>query len=352
TDMRAAQIVAFQKPLEVGEVPDPTPGPADAVVRVEAEGICRSDWHAWMGDWSWVGLSPELPVIPGHEFSGVVEAVGREVRGIRPGDRVTAPFHEACGHCGYCLAGVPNLCETVQIFGITRNGGYARYVLVHNADFNCIKLPESVDFLTAAAIGCRYMTAYHGVAKQGDVRPGQWVVVHGCGGVGLSAVQIATAMGAQVIAVDVSDEKLAKAREEGAVATVNARRESVPEAVRELTRGGADVSIDALGIRDTVRNSVLCLRKGGRHVQIGLTTSQEQGEVELPIDVIVAQELQIIGSLGNPHPDYRELLALVERGTLQPASLVSQTVRLDEASDVLQKMTEFGTLGFHIITEF
>jgi len=350
--MRAAQIVAFHKPLEVGEVPDPTPGPADAVVRVEAEGICRTDWHAWQGHLSWVGLAPELPVIPGHEFSGVVEEVGREVRSIRPGDRVTVPFHEACGYCGYCLAGVPNRCENLQIFGITHNGGYAQYVLVRNADFNCIKLPESVDFLTAAAIGCRYMTAYHGVTKRGNVRPGQWVVVHGCGGVGLSAVQIAAAMGAQVIAVDVSDQKLAKAKEEGAVATINARRENVPETIKELTRGGADVSIDALGIRDTVRNSVLCLRKGGRHVQIGLTTSQERGEVELPMDIIVAQELEVHGSLGNPHPDYRGLLALVERGTLKPASLVSRTVRLDEASNVLEQMSEFATLGFHIITEF
>ncbi|ADU51828.1 Alcohol dehydrogenase zinc-binding domain protein [Thermaerobacter marianensis DSM 12885] len=350
--MLAAQIVAFQQPLRVERVPDPTPGPADAVIRVAAEGICRSDWHAWMGDWSWIGLSPALPIIPGHEFSGTVEAVGREVRRLRPGDRVTVPFHEACGHCSYCLGGVPNLCDAVQIYGITQNGGYAEYVLVRNADFNCIKLPDAVDFLTAAAIGCRYMTAFHGVTKQGDVRPGQWVVVHGCGGVGLSAVQIAAAMGAQVIAVDVSEQKLAKARDEGAVATVDARHENVPQAVKDLTRGGADVSIDALGIRDTVRNSVLCLRKGGRHVQIGLTTSQERGEVELPVDVIVAQELQIYGSLGNPHPDYRALLALVERGVLKPASLVSRTVRLEEASDVLHQMTEFGTLGFHVITEF
>jgi len=345
--MRAARIVAFQKPLQVEDVPDPSPGPGDAVVRVQAEGICRSDWHTWMGDWPC-----ELPRIPGHEFSGVVEAVGRDVRNIRPGDRVTAPYHEACGHCSYCLAGAPNLCDHIHIVGITRDGGYAQYVLVRNADFNCIKLPDEVDDLTAASLGCRYMTAYHGLTKQGNVRPGQWVAIHGCGGVGLSAVQIASAMGAQVIAVDISDEALAKAQAEGAVAAVNARRENVPEAIKEITKGGADVSVDALGIHDTVRNSVLSLRKGGRHVQIGLTTADERGEVGLPINLIVSNELQIYGSAGNPHPNYRGLMALVARGVLKPKSLVTRTVALEEASEVLEKMTNFEITGFHVITKF
>nr|PZN38413.1 MAG: alcohol dehydrogenase [Bacillota bacterium] len=349
--MRAAVVVEHRKPLEIREVPDPTPGPQDAIVRVEACGICRSDWHGWMGDWTWLGLSPQLPFIPGHEFAGVVVEVGKEVKRIRVGDRVTVPFHYACGHCSYCLSGVPNRCEDLKIFGFSLDGAYAQYVRIPNADFNAIKLPEGVDSVTAAAIGCRYMTGYHAVIR-GNVQPGDWVAVHGAGGVGLSAIQTAYAIGARVIAVDIDDAKLEIARREGAVATVNARRESVPGAIREITRGGAHVSIDALGTRETILNSVLCLRKGGRHVQVGLTGQEEQGMVALPTDLIVSMELEFVGSLGNPHPQYQGLLALVEQGRLKPRSLVSRTVKLEEASDVLQAMSEFRTVGFTVITEF
>ncbi|WP_029423425.1 zinc-dependent alcohol dehydrogenase family protein [Alicyclobacillus macrosporangiidus] len=349
--MKAARIVEHRQPLQIEEVPDPTPGPHDAVVRVQASGICRSDWHAWMGDWSWIGLTPELPIIPGHEFGGEVVEVGHEVRSFRLGDRVTVPFHYACGHCEYCHSGVPNLCLDTRVYGISWDGGYAEYVLVRNADFNLIRLPESVDALTAAAIGCRYMTGYHGVMR-GNVKPGQWVAVQGAGGVGLSAIQVATAVGAQVIAVDIDDEKLEKARQEGAVAVVNARRDNVPEAIREITQGGAHVGIDALGVRETVLNSVLSLRKGGRHVQIGLTTAEEGGIVGLPIDAITAMELEIVGSLGNPHPKYTGLLQLVASGRLRPTTLVERQVSLDDVNEVFQNMTEFRTRGFNIITRF
>lgn len=350
--MRAAVMTAFRQPLEVKQVPDPTPGPRDAVIRVQAEGICRSDWHAWMGDWTWFGFSPQLPVVMGHEMGGVVEAVGSEVRRLKPGDRVTVPFHEGCGVCAYCLSGRPNLCDNVQVPGFSHDGGYAQFARIPNADFNCITLPEGVDALTAAAMGCRYMTAYHAVTMQGRVQPGQWVAVHGAGGVGLSAVQIAAAAGANVIAVDIDDAKLEKARQEGAVATVNARAAKAPEAIREITKGGAHVSIDALGIGDTVISSVTCLRKGGRHVQVGLTTQKEQGMVALPVDVMVLMELEFVGSLGNPHPKYAELLALVERGRLNPKALVTREVALEEASNVLQAMTDFKTIGFNVITDF
>jgi D-arabinose 1-dehydrogenase-like Zn-dependent alcohol dehydrogenase len=348
--MKAAVMVAQREPLEIREMPDPTPGPHDAVVRVEAEGICRSDWHAWMGDWSWIGFSPQLPIIPGHELGGVVEAVGSEVRSVQVGDRVTVPFHEGCGRCTYCLGGRPNLCDNPQVLGFSHDGGYAQFVRVPNAEFNCIKLPEGVESRVAAAIGCRYMTGYHAVTRQGQIRPGQWVAVHGAGGVGLSAIQVANAAGAQVIAVDIDDAKLQKAMEEGAIATLNARTEDVPAAIKEITRGGAHVSIDALGISDTVTNSILCLRKGGRHVQVGLTTQNEHGMVALPVDAMVVMELEFVGSLGNPHPDYAGLLALVERGKLQPQSLITRDVALEEASDVLRSMTDFKTVGFNVIT--
>lgn len=349
--MRAAQIVEHRKPLAIGQVQDPTPGPYDVIVRVEACGVCRSDWHAWMGDWEWLGLSPNLPIIPGHEFGGVVAAVGSEVKNFREGDRVTAPFHEGCAHCANCLGGHSNRCDNLQIFGFSYNGAYAEYVKVPKADFNLVKLPDEVDTITASSIGCRYMTGFHGVMRS-NVKPGDWLVVHGSGGVGLSAVQIANAVGAQVIAVDVDDAKLAKAQEEGAVAVVNGRTDNVVEAVREITKGGAHASIEALGIRETILNSVLSLRKGGRHVQIGLTTKDEGGFVALPVDAITAMELEVVGSIGNPRSAYDGLLSLVARGKLNPRSLVSKEVSLGEVSNVLEDMTNYKTFGFQVITSF
>lgn len=349
--MKAAQLVEHRKPLEIKNVTDPTPGPHDVILRIEACGVCRSDWHAWMGDWSWIGLSPELPVIPGHEFGGVVEAVGSAIQRFRPGDRVTVPFHEGCSHCSYCLNGASNRCENLHIFGFSYDGGYAQYVRVPNADFNMVRLPDEVDFVTAAAIGCRYMTGYHGVIR-GNTQPGQWVAIHGIGGVGLSAVQVANAIGTQVIAVDVDDAKLEKAMKEGAVAVVNARKDNVPEAIQEITKGGSHVSIDALGIGETVLNSILSLRKGGRHVQIGLTTREEGGMVALPIDAITAMELEVVGSLGNPRFQYDGLLTLVAQGKLNPKSLVSEHISLNDVNRVLNNMTNFNTLGFSVITKF
>lgn len=351
--MKAAVLISHREPLRVEEVPTPKPGPDDVVLRLEACGICRSDWHAWQGDWSWIGLSPNLPIVPGHEIGGVVEEIGSNVKKYRRGEAVTVPFHSACGTCSYCLEGRPNICENVSVFGISSgyNGGYAQYVLVRHADFNLVRLPEGVDSRTAAAIGCRYMTAYHGVVRTAG-KPGDWVAVHGAGGVGLSAIQVATALGRNVVAVDIDDAKLAKARAEGAVAVVNGRREKVPAAIKEITKGGAHSSIEALGIQETIVNSVLSLRRGGRHVQIGLTTKEEQGMVALPVDVFTAVELEFVGSMGNPHPDYSGLLALIGQGRLNPKSLITREVALEQVNDVLQDMSSFNTTGFSLITGF
>lgn len=350
--MKAAVLEAFRQPLVVKEMPDPIPGPGDAIVRVEGAGICRSDWHAWMGDWEWIGLKPQLPIIPGHEMAGVVEEVGPNVRRFKKGDHVLCPVVWACGACEFCLKGRQNLCANTQIPGFTLNGGYGRLLKVVNADLNLIPLPEEIDFVTAAAMGCRFPTAYHAVRDQGRVKGGEWVVVHGCGGVGLSAVHIAAALGASVVAVDIFDEKLAKARELGAVATVNAARESVPEAVKEITKGGAHVSIDALGIQATCINSLLSLRKGGRHVQVGLTTQVEKGQVPIPVDMIVAMEIEFVGSLVHPQSGYDSLLEMVTRGKLDPKKLVGRTIRVEEASSVLEAMSKFETIGMVIINQW
>ncbi len=351
--MKAARIIEHHRPLEIQDLPDPQPGPGDAIIRVEACGICRSDWHGWQGDFAWIGLSPELPITPGHEIGGVVEEVGKDVQNFRPGDAVTTPFHMGCGRCEYCQRGVPNICSNVQVYGFVTglNGGYAEYILIREADFNLIHLPEEVDSVTAAAVGCRFMTGYHGVVR-GKVQPGDWVAIQGAGGVGLSAIQVANALGAQVIAVDIDDRKLEMAKREGAVFTVNAHKENVPEAIQEITRGGAQVGLDALGIKETVVNSVLSLRKGGRHVQVGLTTSQEGGNVSLPVDLITASEIDFVGSFGNPHPDYRGLLDLVSSGRLNPKRLVEKEVALSDVNRIFDDMTQFQTNGFNVITQF
>jgi len=350
--VKAAQVVALSEPLEIVDVPDPEPGPRDVVLRVHAEGICRSDWHLWVGDFVWLGASMALPRILGHELAGEVVAVGSDVATLAVGDRAMATFHLGCGHCRHCATGHTNICENLHALGNTVDGGYAEYVRVLNADLNCVQLPEAVDAVSAAAIGCRYMTAFSGVTRRGQMQPGEWVLVNGVGGVGLSAVQIAATLGGQVIAVDVDDAKLGQAMAEGAVATINARTTDVPQAVKEMTSGGADLSIDALGITETAVSSIMSLRKDGRHVQLGVTTQAERGLVPIPLDLLVVTELSIIGSHGNPVTDLRRLLTLVERGVLDPKKLVTRKLALEEAGGVLASMGQYGTAGFNVITSF
>lgn len=350
--MKAAVLESFQRPLAVRELPDPTPAPDGAVIRVEANGICRSDWHAWMGDWSWVGFQVQVPRVLGHEFAGVVEAVGPGVTRFRPGDRVVVPFSQGDGTCEYCRTGHANVCENVVVPGFSYDGGYGRYAAIPNADINLVALPEAVSFRDAASMGCRFMTSFHGIVDQAQVRAGEWVAVFGCGGIGLSAVHIAAAQGANVIAVDINADKLALARQLGAAATVNSRSADAVDAVQSITRGGAHVAVDALGIAQTCRSALLSLRKRGRHLQIGLTTQAEQGLVALPVDVIVLKELQLIGSLGMQPSHYPAMLRLVEQGRLQPGQLVTGEVHVSEASPVLESMTDFATVGIKVITSW
>jgi alcohol dehydrogenase len=216
--MKAVVFEQFRQPPALRTVPDPTPSAQGVVVKVEATGLCRSDWHGWMGH------DPDivLPHIPGHELAGTVEAVGARVSRWKVGDRVTVPFVGGCGHCHECNSGNHQVCEHQFQPGFTAWGSFAEYVALDYADTNLVALPEDLDFATAASLGCRFVTSFRAVVDQGRVSPGEWVAVHGCGGVGLSAIMIASAMGANVVAVDLTDEKLAFAREMGAVATVDA----------------------------------------------------------------------------------------------------------------------------------
>ena len=312
----------------------PEPGcPADGVVvRVAATGVCRSDWHAWQGH------DPvPLPHIPGHEFAGVIAEVGPLVRHRRVGERVTAPFVCGCGACEYCRAGDAQVCPRQTQPGFTGPGSFAELVPVYAADLNVVPLPDAVHFVTAASLGCRFATAYRALTAHGKVHAGDWVAVHGCGGVGLSAVMIASAVGARVVAVDLNESALRLAKELGAEALVNGRGDPVPQ-ILELTDGGARVSLDAVGSAAAAATSVACLRPRGRHVQVGLLLGPD-ARAPLPMDRVIARELEIYGSHGMAARDYPGLIDLVTAGTLHPDRLVGSVVDLEGAGVALAAMS-------------
>ncbi|MGO9056554.1 MAG: zinc-binding dehydrogenase [Candidatus Binataceae bacterium] len=350
--MRAAVMEAIRKPLTVREVPDPQLPRDGAIIRSEAEGVCRSDWHAWSGDWGWIGLTPTLPLVMGHEFCGVIEEVGSDVRNFKRGDRVLVPFSQGEGSCEYCRSGNSHVCAQPQLPGFSYWGGYGRLVGVPKADVNLVPMPDEVGFLEGAAMGCRFMTSYHGVVDRAQVKPGEWVAVHGCGGIGLSAIHIAAAAGASVIAVDLDDRKLELARKVGAAHVVNGKKSDALKAIRDITHGGAHVAVDALGIATTCRNAILSLRRQGRSLQIGLTSQNEKGDVALPIDRMVTMELQLIASLGMPASRYSTMLQMVAAKKLRPADMITETVPLGEASRVLEEMTNFQNVGMSVVNEY
>ncbi len=346
--MKAVIYDSFGARPQLRSVPDPRPEPHGVVIRVMATGVCRSDWHGWMGH------DPDirLPHVPGHEFSGMVVAAGREVRRWKAGDRVTVPFVAGCGSCPECHSGNQQVCDHQFQPGSTHWGSFAEYVSIHQADLNLVRLPEAMDFTTAASLGCRFVTSYRAVVDQGRVSPGQWVAVHGCGGVGLSAVMIASAAGARVVAVDIADDKLELARELGAEATIHASRVAdVVEAVRAITHGGAHLSLDALGHPTTCFHSIANLRKRGRHVQVGLMLG-EQATPSIPMSRVIANELEILGSHGMQAHRYGTLFAMMKPGKLDPGRLVGRTVSLEQSIDVLTGMDSFPGVGVTVVTAF
>ena len=301
--MRAAVYRAFGGPVEIETVPDPEPPADGVVVAVRATGVCRSDWHGWMGH----DPAISLPHIPGHELAGEVVARGPDVHAFADGDRVTVPFCCGCGRCEPCRRGWTQICDADFQPGFTAPGSFAELVALPRADLNLVRLPESLSFVEAASLGCRFMTAFAAVTEHGRVADGEWVAVHGCGGVGLSALMIASALGAAVVAVDVDPSTLSLARSIGAATCIDARDGDAAAAVVEATGGGAHVSLDALGSAATCRASVLSLRKRGRHVQVGLLLEVAR-DVALPMDRVIAYELELRGVHGMAVGRYDALL--------------------------------------------
>lgn len=339
--MRAVTFDRFGQQPRVAEVDDPGIAADGALIRVSATGLCRSDWHGWAGHDDTV----HLPHVPGHEFAGTVEAVGSEVRGWRGGERVTVPFVCGCGTCEWCAAGQMQVCPHQTQPGFTHWGSFAQYVAVRNADTNLVAVPDGVSDQAAAGLGCRFATAYHALTSRARLGAGEWITVFGCGGVGLSAIMIARAVGARVVAIDRSSAALEVAARLGAEGTVVAD-DLAAARIEELTGGGAHVSVDAVGSAEISAAAIASLRRRGRHVQIGLIAG---GRADLPMDRIIAWELDVLGSHGMPSSDYPELLELVRTGALRPHELIGRTVGLDEAAALLPGWSPADSTGMIII---
>ena len=346
--MKAAIYHQFQKEIKIENLPDPIPENGEVIIRVKATGICRSDWHGWMGHDSDV----QLPHVPGHELAGVVVEVGKGIKNWKRGDRVTIPFCVGCGHCPQCNSGNQQICDNYFQPGFTGWGSFAEFVKIKYADHNLVRLPDDMEFTTAAVLGCRFITSFRGVVEQGRVRGGEWVAVHGCGGVGLSAIMIATAFGAQVIAVDIDEEKLLFAKSIGAVTGINAKLiPNIPEAIKEISKGGVHLSIDALGNKEVFYNSILSLRKRGRHIQLGLMAGKES-DPPIPMSAVIANELEIIGSHGMQAHQYPPMLEMIKHGKLNPQKMIGEKVSLEKGILELMEMNQFKNIGVTVIDKF
>lgn len=346
--MKAIVYEKFQGPLLIQNLCDPIPKNDGVVVKVNATGLCRSDWHGWMGH------DPDiiLPHVPGHEFAGNIVEVGKDVKNFKIGDRVTIPFVAGCGICGECKSGNQQVCDYQSQPGFTHHGSFAEYVALDYADTNLVKLPNEINDVTAATLGCRFITAFRAIVEQGKVLEGEHVAIHGCGGVGLSAIMIAHALGARVTAIDINNETLELAKQLGATAIINASQNTyVVEAIRDITKGGAHVSMDAFGSQETCFNSISGLRKRGKHIQVGLMTEDHKHPV-VPMDRILADELEILGSHGMQAHKYPEMLKMIIDGKLHPEKLIEKTICLEEATIALPNMNKFQNKGVLIINSF
>lgn len=343
--MHAVFYKQFGGAITIETLPDPTLPEDGVIVEVKANGICRSDWHGWQGH----DADIELPHVPGHELAGEIVAVGKRVQGWQVGDRVTAPFVLGCGACLDCARGDPQVCPNQQQPGFTYWGAFADYVAIPYADINLVAIPPHLDYVSVASLGCRFATAFRAIAAQGRVQPGEWVAVYGCGGVGLSAISIATGIGANVIAVDIKPEALDLAKSLGAVTTINAKQvPDVVEAIQEAAKGGVHVSVDALGSRETARNAILSLRRRGRHVQVGLLGGVDANP-SIPLGRVLAWELEIYGSHGLQAHAYPEMLGMIERGVVNPSDLITRRVSLEAVPEILMNMGQFNTTGIQVM---
>ena len=346
--MRAAVYEKFQGSITIQNILDPIPNKDGVVVKVSATGLCRSDWHGWMGH----DTDIMLPHVPGHELAGTIVEVGKNIKNFKIGDRVTIPFVSGCGTCGECQSGNQQVCDNQSQPGFTHHGSFAEYVALYYADTNLVKLPEEINDVTAATLGCRFITAFRAIVAQGKVSEGQHVTIHGCGGVGLSAIMIANALGAHVTAIDINQDALELAKQLGAHSIINASQNlHLVKAIKEITKGGAHVSMDALGSQETCFNSISGLRKRGKHIQVGLMTGNHKYP-KVPMAKVLANELEIIGSHGMQAHKYPEMFKMISEGKLHPEKLIERTITLKESTLALPRMNSFNNKGVLVIESF
>lgn len=341
--MKAAQFSEFRGPIRIVDLAEPTAQPDGVVVQVEATGLCRSDWHGWMGH------DPDiaLPHVPGHELAGTLVEVGSNVNLWAMGDRVTVPFVAGCGRCEACRHGDEQVCADQFQPGFTAWGSFAEYVALRHADRNLVRVPEQISSAAAALLGCRFATAYRGVVAQGRIRSGEWAAVHGCGGVGLAAIMIARASGAQVVAIDPDPGARAMAQSLGAEVVIDgADAADLANVIRETTGGGPHLSLDAAGHPAAVAASVESLRTRGRHIQIGLLPANYTA---VPMSAVIARELEVLGSHGMQAHRYPEMLEMILDRRLKPEDLVTRTIPLSEIPEALPGMGDAHEPGVTVV---
>ena len=346
--MQACHYQEFKKQPEVLTVPDPTISDDAVLIKVEAAGICLSDWHGWQGH----DPDIQLPHVPGHEFAGVILECGKKVEKFRPGQRVTVPFVGGCGKCRYCENGNPQVCPDQFQAGFTHWGCFAEFVEIKFADFNLVELPANIHFTEAASLGCRFATAFRAIKDQAKVTAGQWVAIHGCGGVGLSALMICKALGAHVVAIDPNQGALERSNMLGADLLISELNiEAITTQLEENIGRRVDVSIDAYGSEKSAINSIHSLDRRGKHIQVGLVTN-ENGLQNFPMSKVIAHELEIIGSHGIQASRYETMLDFLLEHNIDLTKLISDTCSLTESIDYLINMERSDSHGMNIITRF
>jgi len=325
--MKAAVVEKFGKPLKIKQVPVPQVKPGTILVKVAACGVCHTDLHAANGDWP---VKPTLPLIPGHEGVGTVVALGEGVTNVKIGDRVGMPWlYTSCGHCDYCMSGWETLCESQKMTGYTVNGSYAEYVL---ADPNYVGiLPDNVSFEQIAPILCAGVTVYKGL-KETAVKPGQWVVISGIGGLGHMAVQYAKAMGMRVVAVDISDDKLKLAKKLGAEITINSLKVDAAKEVKKMIGGGHGVLVTAVST-DAFKQAVAMLRRGGTMALVGLPP----GTFPISIFDLVLNGKTIKGSIVGTRLDLKECLDFAGRGLAKADIKIDKLENINTIFDNMKK---------------
>ena len=342
--MRAAVIRQYRADLSLETMPDPVCEADGVVVKVLACGICRSDWHGWVGEHAKV----KPGAIPGHEYCGEVVEAGPLAR-WRVGEKIIAPFILACGECPECRSGQTTTCRAQRVPGFGEPGAYAEYVSVPHAH-NLTRLPEFLTPALAAGLGCRVTTAYHALTGRAGLQAGEWLAIHGTGAIGLSALLIGKALGARIVAVDVVADRLTHALSLGAEHVINAAEGDTAARIREVTGGGAHVSIEALGIEATANASIECLRPLGRHVQVGLPTGHT-ATMQINMNAVYMKQLALFGTRGMPAWRYPSLLSLIETGRVDVRPIVARHVGLSQASAELRAFDAPMPPGVSVITD-